>query len=78
MNPRNKQVKLFLTSDKMEFKAELPKEIGKDTTYILKEKIHQQYVAVSNICVPNTRGPTFVKETPLQLKLYIDSGIRQL
>jgi hypothetical protein len=36
--------------------------MGKDTSYLLKEKIYQEEVLILNICVPNARVPTFVKE----------------
>ena len=34
---------------------------------------HQDYIAILNICEPNTRVPKLIKETLLQLKSHTDS-----
>jgi exonuclease III len=44
------------------------------TFYILqRKKIHQVKVLILNICVPNARTPTFVKEALLKVKTHIES-----
>ena len=41
---------------------------GEGHYILIKWKIHQEYVEILNIYVPNTRIPKFIKETLLQLK----------
>jgi hypothetical protein len=44
----------------------------KDISYSSRGKIHQEKVSFLNVCVPNARASTFIKETLLKLKTYIE------
>jgi hypothetical protein len=43
----------------------------KNTSYSSKEKTHQDNILILNICAPNRRIPTYIKETLLKLKPHI-------
>ena len=39
---------------------------------LIKGKIHQEDTVVLNVYAPNTRAPTFIERTMLQLKSHVD------
>ena len=61
----------ILISDKIEFQ---PMVIKRDTVghfLLVKGKIHQEKLTILNICAPNARAASFIKETLLKLKAHI-------
>ena len=58
---------VILTSNKIDFKGDEDKHFT-----LIKEKNYQYDISILNIYVPNTRAPSFVKETLLQHMLHID------
>ena len=61
----------ILISNKIDFKL---KSIRKDVEghfILITGTIHQDVVSILNIYVPNTRAPTYEKDTLLKLKMHI-------
>ena len=61
----------ILISNKLDFKPILIKRDEDGHFIFIAGEIHQQKVSILNIYGPNTKAPTFVKETLLKLKVHI-------
>ena len=61
----------ILISNKLHFKPELIKRDEDGHFVFTTREIHQHKVLILNIYAPNTKAPTFVKETLLKLKAHI-------
>jgi hypothetical protein len=56
----------------MDFKTKLIKIDREGYFIIIKGKIYENDVSIIRIYAPNTRAPTFVKETLIKFKSYME------
>jgi hypothetical protein len=61
----------ILIPNKVEFRPEVIKKDKEGHFIIIKGKIFQEELSILNICTPNARVDTFIKETIVKLKTHI-------
>lgn len=62
----------FLTSNKIDIKPKAIKRYGEGYFIFIKGQIRQDDVSILNICAPNTKAPTFVKEILLNFTSHME------
>ena len=69
--PRKKAGVAILISNKIDFQPKVVKKDKEGYFILIKEKIFQEELQILNIYSPNTRAPSFIRETLLKIKAHI-------
>jgi hypothetical protein len=72
MVPRKKAGVAILVSSQIDFQPKVIKRDGESHFIIIKGKMYQNLFSILIIYAPNTQVPTFIKESLLKLKTYIE------
>ena len=72
--PKKQAGVAILISNKIDFKLKSIRRDGEGHFTLITDIIHQDKVSIPNICDPNTRALTYVKETLLKLKSHVKTS----
>ena len=65
----------ILTSDKVDFRANKITRDKEEYYTVIKEPIHQEYIAILNVCAPNNRASKHMKQNLIEVKGETDKSI---
>jgi exonuclease III len=69
--PKKQAGVAILIKNKIDFQTKVVKVDKGGHFVLIKGKIYQELLSILNIYAPNTKAPTFTKETVLKLKAHI-------
>jgi exonuclease III len=70
-SPKKEAGVVILILYKDDLQPKVNKKVKEGHFILIKGKIYQEEHSILNICPPNSRAPTFIKETLLKLKAHI-------
>ena len=70
-DPKKQAGVAILISNKIDFQPKVIKKDKEGHFILIKGKIYQDELSILNICSPNKREATFIKETLVKLKAHI-------